>query len=169
VAGGTVGAVPYQSAANTTGVVAATATAGLAFVSGANATPTWSTSPPLYKSTIRELFPPIFVDTSALISTGKVLIGYSGNITIDTLIYVLNRRAGTPSITPSIKYGTDWTASGTSVVTAPGAVTSYSTPTKVSGGTLNNITISAGNLIWMTWTETVAPKELYIIILGHYN
>jgi hypothetical protein len=169
VAGGTVGAVPYQSAANTTGVVAATATAGLPLISGANAIPTWATSPPLYKSTIRELFPPTFVDTSALISTGKVLIGYSGNITIDTLIYVLNRRAGTPSITPTIKYGTDWTASGTSVVTAPGAVTSYSTPTKVSGGTLNNITISAGNLIWMTWTETVAPKELYVIILGHYN
>ena len=82
---------------------------------------------------------------------------------------MLNRRAGTPSVTPTLHYGTDWSAAGTSVVTAPAAVTSYTTVTKVYGGTLNNTTISAGNSIWLTWAETVAPKELYVIILGHYN
>jgi hypothetical protein len=123
----------------------------------------------LYKTTIRQLFPPVFVDTSALVKTGKVLIGYSCGIIIDTIIYLLNRQAGTPSVTPTIHYGTDWSAAGTSVVTAPGAVTSYTTATKVSGVTLNNPTIAASNLIWLTWTETVAPKELYVTILGHYQ
>ena len=125
----------------------------------------------LKKSTIRMLFPPGFVDTTALVkNAGKILIGYTGgSITIDTIIYQLNRQAGTPSVTPTLHYGTDWTAAGTSVVTAPAAVTSYSTVTKISGATLNNPTITAGNQIWLTWTQTVAAKELYVIILGHYN
>jgi uncharacterized protein (TIGR02145 family) len=125
----------------------------------------------LKKSTIRMLFPPGFVDTTALVkNAGKILIGYTGgSITIDTIIYQLNRQAGTPSVTPTLHYGTDWTAAGTSVVTAPEAVTSYSTVTKISGVTLNNPTITAGNQIWLTWTQTVAPKELYVIILGHYQ
>lgn len=44
IAGGTVGAVPYQTGAAATGVVAATATASKMFLSGASAIPTWSTS-----------------------------------------------------------------------------------------------------------------------------
>src|SRR5665213_1734203 len=44
IAGGTVGAIPYQSAANTTTVLAATATANQVMLSGANAAPSWSTA-----------------------------------------------------------------------------------------------------------------------------
>jgi hypothetical protein len=121
------------------------------------------------KSKIIMLFPSQFVDTSALISAGKVLLGYSVNITIDTLIIILNRRAGTPSITPNVYFGTDWTAAGTSIITSPSAVTSYTTVTKIYGAALQNTAISAGNQIWGKWTLTVAPKELYFILLGHYN
>ena len=124
----------------------------------------------LRKSTIRELFPPMFVDTSALVKSGKILIGYTvSGIVIDTLYFQLNRQAGTPSVTPTVHYGSDWTAAGTSVVTAPAAVTSYSTVIKISGATLNNPTINAGQQIWLTWALTVAPKELYVWIAGHYQ
>jgi hypothetical protein len=44
IAGGTAGAIPYQSAANTTGVLAASTTANKMLLSGASAAPTWSTS-----------------------------------------------------------------------------------------------------------------------------
>ncbi|MGD0576651.1 MAG: hypothetical protein ABSA74_01070, partial [Candidatus Staskawiczbacteria bacterium] len=43
VAGGTAGAIPYQTAANTTGVLAATTTANQVLLSGASASPAWST------------------------------------------------------------------------------------------------------------------------------
>jgi len=42
IAGGTQGAIPYQTGANATGIVAATATANKALFSGASAIPTWS-------------------------------------------------------------------------------------------------------------------------------
>jgi hypothetical protein len=44
IAGGTAGAIPYQSAANTTAVLAATTTALQILQSGASAAPTWSTA-----------------------------------------------------------------------------------------------------------------------------
>lgn len=44
IANGTLGAIPYQSAANTTTVLAANATANKMLLSGASAAPTWSTS-----------------------------------------------------------------------------------------------------------------------------
>jgi hypothetical protein len=44
VAGGSIGAIPYQSASNTTTVLAATATANKMLLSGSSAAPTWSTS-----------------------------------------------------------------------------------------------------------------------------
>jgi hypothetical protein len=43
IAGGTVGAIPYQTAANTTGIVAATATANQPLLSGSSAIPFWAT------------------------------------------------------------------------------------------------------------------------------
>lgn len=44
IAGGTLGAIPYQSSANNTTVLAANATASKMLLSGASAAPTWSTS-----------------------------------------------------------------------------------------------------------------------------
>ena len=49
IAGGTLGAIPYQSAANTTAILAANATANKVLMSGASAAPTWST--PTYPTT----------------------------------------------------------------------------------------------------------------------
>src|SRR4030095_16934745 len=43
IAGGTAGAIVYQSGANTSTVLAATATANKVLMSGASAAPTWST------------------------------------------------------------------------------------------------------------------------------
>jgi len=43
IAGGTLGAIPYQSSANNTSVLAATATARQALLSGASAAPIWTT------------------------------------------------------------------------------------------------------------------------------
>lgn len=43
IAGGTAGAIPYQSAANTTTVLAATVTANKVLMSGSSAAPVWST------------------------------------------------------------------------------------------------------------------------------
>jgi hypothetical protein len=55
--------------------------------------------------------------------------------------------SSTPSVTPNVKYGTDRSAAGTSVTTAPAAVTSVTTGTAV---TLNNTAPAAGSFIWLT-------------------
>ena len=68
IAGGTVGAIPYQTGANTTSVVAATATANKVLMSGSNAAPVWST--------------PAYPNASA--TSGKVIISDGTNYIAST-------------------------------------------------------------------------------------
>ena len=53
-----------------------------------------------------------------------------------------------PSVTFSIRYGTDTSAAGTEVVT--GGVTCTNTTTGVSTTSFNNATVPANNFVWLT-------------------
>lgn len=107
-----------------------------------------------------------WVDSTAINTTGKVFIGYSDGIVIDTIIYVLLRRSGTPNITPKLWYGNNWETTGTAVISSPSSVTNYSTPTKIYS--FNNSSIPIGNIVWLTFpTVEVASKEIIIIVKGH--
>jgi hypothetical protein len=72
LAGGTLGAIPYQSAANTTTLLAATATATKMLLSGASAAPTWSTST---------------IPTSAGATANKHLISDATNYVLSAITY----------------------------------------------------------------------------------
>ncbi len=108
------------------------------------------------------------VDSTLMLTTLKFPIGYSQGLVIDTIIYISTTTAsgGSCNVTPKIFYGTDISASGTAVITSPGAVTSRSTATKVS--TFDNATVSAGNMIWLTFTDvTTKPRNFMVQIIGH--
>jgi hypothetical protein len=107
------------------------------------------------------------VDTTAINKDDKFLLGYSEGIVIDTIVYILQRRAGSPDITAVISYGKDISAAGTALIAAGSNITSYTTATKVSSfdGTPS---ISAGNMIWMTLpTITVSPRSIHVVLIGH--
>ena len=115
VAGGTAGAIPYQSAANTTTVLAATATANKLLVSGASAAPTWSV--------------PTFPNASA--TTGKVIKSDGTNWVASTETYAAPSTSGNVAISD----GTNWTSG-----TALGASTSIGTVSSTEIGYLDNVT-----------------------------
>jgi hypothetical protein len=107
------------------------------------------------------------VDTTAINKDDKFLLGYSEGIVIDTIVYILQRRAGSPDITAVISYGKDISAAGTALIAAGSNITSYTTATKVSAfdGTPS---ISPGNMIWMTLpTITVSPRSIHVVLIGH--
>jgi hypothetical protein len=56
--------------------------------------------------------------------------------------------SGSPSVTFSIRYGSDFSASGTEVVT--GGITVTNTTTGLNTTSFNNGTISAGSFVWIT-------------------
>jgi hypothetical protein len=104
-------------------------------------------------------------DSSLISTTYKFPMGYSTGCVIDTIIYIMNG-GSSPSVTPSIKFGLDISATGTSVITSPSAVTSNTVVTKVS--TFNNATVASGLQMWLTFTATsVKPRTFMAYILGH--
>jgi hypothetical protein len=108
------------------------------------------------------------VDSTAINTTDKFLLGYSAGFVLDTIIFSMRQRGGTPDVTAKISFGTDFSAVGTSVVTAGTRVTSYTSVTRVS--TFNNSVIYPGNLIWLTFSSvTVIPKGFFVILIGHKN
>lgn len=115
VAGGTAGAIPYQSAANTTTVLAANTAANHILMSGASAAPTWSV--------------PTFPNASATVR--KIIVSDGTNWTASTETYGLPGVAGTMLISD----GTNWAS-----VAMPGAGIALSTGTGWGTSITNNST-----------------------------
>ncbi|HPT20979.1 MAG TPA: hypothetical protein PLR88_03445, partial [Bacteroidales bacterium] len=89
IIGGTLGAIPYQTAPNVTGVLAATSTANRVLLSGASAAPSWSTTTYPVSTTINQLLYSSAANTVSGIATAS-----NGVLTTDA--------SGVPSITPKI-------------------------------------------------------------------
>ncbi len=90
IAGGTVGAIPYQTALNTTSVLASTATANKVLMSGSSAAPVWST--------------PTFPNASATIR--KMIVSDGTNWVASTETYATPGTAGNLLVSD----GTNWTS-----------------------------------------------------------
>ena len=93
ISGGTVGAVPYQSAANTTGIVAAPTTANRIFLSGASAVPFWSAST---------------IPQNAGATAGKVLMSDATNYVLSGAAFPTGSATARKII---VSDGTNWLAS----------------------------------------------------------
>ena len=145
IAGGTVGAVPYQTGANATGVVAATATANKMFLSGASAIPTWSTST---------------IPTSAGATANKVLLSDGTNYVLSTPTFPNASAAAGKLI---VSDGTNWIASTPTypnssattrkILVSDGTNFTASTETWAIPGTSGNILRSDGT----NWTSIATP------------
>jgi len=106
------------------------------------------------------------IDSVEMTLFDKYDVGYSEGFVVDTIIATTFCRAGSPNIRFVLHYGPDKSVSGTSVVTAGNTVTSYTIATKISS--LNNATISAGNMIWLTFSDlSIKPKTFSVTIIGH--
>jgi hypothetical protein len=80
----------------------------------------------------------------------KVVMFYStAALTVSKISAVL-QGSSSPSVTFSIRFGTDVSASGTEVVTSGSTVTS--TTTGLSVTSFNNASIPAGRWVWFTTT-----------------
>ena len=108
------------------------------------------------------------IDSTQISTNGfnKIPVSYSSGMVIDTLIFI--GCGASINVTFKVYYGTNISASGTAIVTAGTAITSVSTVTKVSGASLNNTTITAGNIIWFAPTSiTTIPRRVILILKGH--
>lgn len=82
-------------------------------------------------------------------SSEKIVIFYTTEArTISKIMAVLPGGSSTPSVTFSIRYGSDVSAAGTEVVTSGITVTSATTGSSTTSFT--NATIPAGNFMWIT-------------------
>jgi hypothetical protein len=90
IAGGTLGAIPYQTSVNNTGVLASTATANKVLMSGSSAAPVWST--------------PTFPNASA--TTRKIIVSDGTNWTASTETYAVPGASGNLLVSD----GTNWTS-----------------------------------------------------------
>lgn len=116
----------------------------------------------------KKAFVKFTIDSTAINTSIKYQIDYSTGYVIDTIVYIATTTAygGTVSVTPKIYYGTDISATGTAVITSPSAVTTRTTATKVYS--FNNATVSAGNLVWLTFSATAAiPRNFMLVIIAH--
>jgi len=106
-------------------------------------------------------------DTTGISTTSPpIFMGYSEGFTVDTIVVWLYRRNGTPNITVKVYFGKDQSATGTPLVTAGNAITSYTTATKIS--TFDNSAIGSGNMVWFKFSSvSVIPKSVHIILIGH--
>src|SRR5665213_1405108 len=99
IAGGTVGAIPYQSAANTTTILAATGTAKRVLLSGANAAPAWSTA----------TYPATTTASSLLYSNGANVVAALGTANNGVLA---TNSSGVPSLSIAPTLGVAGTSTG---------------------------------------------------------
>lgn len=146
IAGGTAGAVPYQTGANATGVVAATATASKMFLSGASAIPTWSTST---------------IPTSAGATANKVLLSDGTNYVLSSPTFPNASATSGKTIRSD---GTNWIASTATLSDAPSTALKWlrsdGTNWITSTATLSDSPSTAGKVVvsdgtnWITSTPT---------------
>jgi len=95
-------------------------------------------------------------------SSEDISLLYSENgFTLSEIRAVL--RGTTPSVTWSIRYGTDRSGAGTEVVT--GGTTTTNTTTGESVTTFNNATIPAGNYVWLETTATSGTVDAMALTL----
>jgi hypothetical protein len=84
-------------------------------------------------------------------NTDNVTVFYASKaLTITKILSIV--KGTSPSVTFSIRYGTDRSASGTEVVTS--GITCTSTTTGVSTTSFNNATIPISNFVWLTVSAT---------------
>jgi len=109
----------------------------------------------------------IGVDTTAINTTDKFYIGYTpAEIVLDTLVFSMNRNAGSPDVTVKLWYGSNMNAAGTAVVTAGNQITTYAGQTKITS--FDNGTLPAGTAIWATFSAvSVRPKGIFLTLIGH--
>jgi hypothetical protein len=69
----------------------------------------------------------------------------------------------TPSVTFSIRYGTDTSASGTEVVTS--GITVTNTTTGLSTTSFNNATVPSNNFVWLTTSATSGTVDQLAVSL----
>jgi len=102
-------------------------------------------------------------DSANTTSTAKFPLGVQRlAITVDSVHFIF-RYLTTPAMTPTISYGTDINATGTSLGSYSSITTSHAT-SGVGYGTV----IPAGNDVWVVWTTaTTIPRRWAIIIWGH--
>ena len=157
IAGGTLGAIPYQSGAGATTVLAATATARQSLLSGASAAPIWTTETWAAPGTIGHVltsdgtnwissFTPLITGTGTMttgtLSTGYVIAGVTMTLGSDAnydIYYrnssgILTRLANGSTgqlLTATTSNAPSWTAPATS-----GTVTSIATNNGLTGGTI---------------------------------
>lgn len=92
-----------------------------------------------------------------------VLFALDANWTLASIDAVLPAGASTPSVTFSIRYGTDVSASGTEVKT--GGITVTSTTTATSTTSLDNPVLSAGDFVWLTTTAVSGDVPALSVVL----
>lgn len=96
-------------------------------------------------------------------SEKAVLFFTSQQITISAIRSALIG-SNTPSVTFSIRYGTDISASGTEVVT--GGITVTNTTTGLNTTSFNSATITANNYVWITTSATSGTvNQLHVNLL----
>jgi len=95
-----------------------------------------------------EKIPLFFTDTSYTISRIQSVITATGT---------------SPTITFSIRYGSDLSASGTEVVTS--GITTTSTTTGTSTTSFNNATVAANNFVWITTSVSTNVASLHVSVL----
>ena len=103
----------------------------------------------------------------ALASSMNYTIGLvPASFTITDLYFVHNGTLSSPSVVPTVKYGTD-RSSGTAVVTSPSAVTAATTPSHVTS--FNNSTPGAGAFIWIETASVSGTVDKFtVVVVGHY-
>ena len=134
IAGGSVGAVPYQSGANATGIVAATATANKVLMSGASAIPTWST--PTYPNASNP-------------TSGKVITSDGTNWTASAYTMATPGAVGNGLISD----GTNWTSASASSA-------SNWTVVKVAGSDFTTSSTSLVDITGLSFTAVASTNYL---------
>jgi hypothetical protein len=142
LSGSTIGAIPYQTAATTTGYLAATATAGKILLSGSNAAPTWSTAT-LSATALTFAGAGTINSTSATLTLDSVT---SGNINI-----------GTGAVAKTITIGNNTGATGVAITSGSGNVVITSPQVSIS----TDLVVS-GNLTVNGTTTTINANTLSV-------
>lgn len=173
IAGGTVGAIPYQSAANTTTILAATATANKILLSGASAAPVWST--PTFPNASAAARKKIVSDgTNWVASTETWAVpGTSGNLlqsdgTNWTAIAVptwnqntTGTSANVTGIVAPANGGTGVANASGSTITLGGAlVTSGAFATTLTSTATTSVTLPTSGTLYGTQTGSITSAQL---------
>lgn len=140
---GATGATGVVGVSGATGVAGATGATGVVGVSGATgATGATGVTGPAAPKAVTILFPTNAEKIALFYTTSAITISAIRSVVTGT----------TPSVTFSIRYGSDFSLAGTEVVT--GGITTTNTTTGLSTTTFNSASIAANNYVWITTTAT---------------